>query len=192
MLGCKSAIKQMTLVKLETVHEFMVMNNTDVILQNNRRYKMPKSKLENFIFTVMMAFIMVYAMICYNIALNIGGMTNQVFVMAFHELVIMWPVAIILELVIAERAAKFLTFKAVDPRDTKPLMIQVILCSMIVCVMCPLMSLIATVLFKNPGSEIIAVWLQTAVFNFPMALGWQIFFGGPLIRFIFKKMFRRD
>lgn len=152
---------------------------------------MPKSKLENFIFTVMMAFIMVYAMICYNIALNIGGMTNQVFVMAFHELAIMWPVAIILELVIAERAAKFLTFKAVDPRDTNPLMIQVILCSMIVCIMCPLMSLIATILFKNPGSEIIAIWLQTAVLNFPMALGWQIFFGGVLIRFIFKKMFKR-
>ena len=44
---------------------------------------MPKSKLENFVFTVIMAFIMVYAMICYNISLNIGGMTDQVFLMAF-------------------------------------------------------------------------------------------------------------
>ena len=35
---------------------------------------MPKTKLENFVFTVIMAFIMVYAMICYNISLNIGGM----------------------------------------------------------------------------------------------------------------------
>lgn len=33
---------------------------------------MPESKLENFVFTVMMAFAMVYAMICYNIALTIG------------------------------------------------------------------------------------------------------------------------
>ena len=40
---------------------------------------MPKTKLENFVFTVIMAFIMVYAMICYNISLNIGGMTDQVF-----------------------------------------------------------------------------------------------------------------
>ena len=33
---------------------------------------MPENKLENFVFTVIMAFLMVYAMICYNIALNIG------------------------------------------------------------------------------------------------------------------------
>ena len=31
---------------------------------------MPENKLENFVFTLIMAFLMVYAMICYNIALN--------------------------------------------------------------------------------------------------------------------------
>ena len=36
-------------------------------------------------------------MIFYNIALNMGGMSNQVFLLAFHELVIMWPIAFILE-----------------------------------------------------------------------------------------------
>ena len=40
---------------------------------------------------------------------------------------------------------------------------------MIVCLMCPVMSFIATALFKHPGSEIIAQWLQTTVINFPMA-----------------------
>ena len=34
---------------------------------------MPKTKFENIVFTLMMSFLMVYAMICYNIALNIGG-----------------------------------------------------------------------------------------------------------------------
>lgn len=42
---------------------------------------MPKTKFQNVIFTLMMAFLMVYAMICYNISLNIGGMSNQVFLM---------------------------------------------------------------------------------------------------------------
>ena len=32
-------------------------------------------------------------MICYNIALNMGGMSNAVFLKAFHELVIMAPIA---------------------------------------------------------------------------------------------------
>lgn len=52
---------------------------------------MPKTKFQNVVFTLMMSFLMVYAMICYNISMNIGGMTNQVFLMAFHEMMIMWP-----------------------------------------------------------------------------------------------------
>lgn len=45
----------------------------------------------------MMVFVMVYAMICYNIALNIGGMSSEVFLSAFHELVIMGPIAFVLD-----------------------------------------------------------------------------------------------
>ena len=49
---------------------------------------MPKTKFQEVIFTIMMVFVMVYAMICYNIALNIGGMNNEVFLSAFHELIL--------------------------------------------------------------------------------------------------------
>lgn len=146
---------------------------------------MQKSKLQSLIFTLVMAFFMVYGMICYNIALNIGGMTNQVFLMAFHELVIMWPVAIILELFIVEKLSLKLTLRCVDQNASK-LSFTIVMCSMIVCLMCPMMSFVATLLFKNAGKEIIAVWLQTTVFNFPMALAWQIFFVGPLVRNMFK------
>lgn len=58
---------------------------------------MPKTKFQEVIFTIMMVFVMVYAMICYNIALNIGGMSNKVFLAAFHELVIMGPIAFVLD-----------------------------------------------------------------------------------------------
>ena len=44
---------------------------------------MPKTKFQNVIFTLMMAFLMVYVMICYNIALNRGDMTNEVFIPRF-------------------------------------------------------------------------------------------------------------
>ena len=33
---------------------------------------MPKTKFENIVFTLLMSFLMVYAMICYNIALKYG------------------------------------------------------------------------------------------------------------------------
>ena len=56
---------------------------------------MPKTKLQNVIFTIIMAFVMVYAMVCYNIALDKGGMSNEIFLLAFHEIPIMWPVAFV-------------------------------------------------------------------------------------------------
>lgn len=150
---------------------------------------MPKTRFQNVIFTLLMAFVMVYAMICYNIAINRGGMTNEVFLLAFHEVIIMWPVAFVLEMFVVERLAKMLAFRLVTP-DDKPIFILLAISSMIVCLMCPMMSLVATILFKNPGKEIIALWFQTTVLNFPMALCWQIFFAGPLVRLIFRTVFR--
>ena len=152
---------------------------------------MPTTKFENFIFTVIMAFIMVYAMICYNIALNIGGLKDQVFLMAFGELKIMWPVAIILEMFVMERPVLFLTKRVITP-DMPFIWILLIRCSLTVCLMCPAMSLVATILFKDFSTAgFVSVWLQTAAMNFPMALAWQIFFGGPLGRLCFRLLFRR-
>ena len=151
---------------------------------------MPKTKFQNVVFTLLMAFVMVYAMICYNIAMKFGGMSNQIFLMAFAEMVIMWPVAFVLEFFVVEKLSHMLAFRFVTPGVDKPIMVILAISSMIVCLMCPVMSLIATVLFKNPGVEIVAVWLETAVKNFPMALCWQIFFAGPLVRFVFGLMFK--
>lgn len=40
---------------------------------------MPKTKFQEVIFTIIMVFFMVYAMICYNTALNIGEMKTKFF-----------------------------------------------------------------------------------------------------------------
>lgn len=142
---------------------------------------MQRTKLQNFIFTAIMAFIMVYGMVCYNIAIDKGGMSNEIFLIAFHEMPIMWPVAVILEMFVFERLAIKLASRFVTlGKET------VAISSMIVALMCPTMSLIATVLFAHPGSEVVAVWLQKYVLNFPMAFFWQTFIAGPLVRNVFK------
>lgn len=152
---------------------------------------MPQTKFENFIFTLIMAFLMVYAMICYNIALNIGGMKDAVFMMAFGELRIMWPAAVILEMFVMERPVMALTSRVVT-KEMPFFIILLIRCALTVCLMCPTMSLIATLLFKDYRSAgLVSIWLQTAAFNFPMALCWQIFFAGPAGRCIFRNIFRR-
>jgi hypothetical protein len=48
-----------------------------------------------------------------------------------------------------------------------------------------MMSFVATLLFKNAGSEIIPVWMQTTVLNFPMAFFLQLCFAGPIVRRLF-------
>ena len=59
--------------------------------------------------------------------------------------------------------------------------------------MCPLMSFAATVIFNFPGwSALITTWLEAVVKNFPMALCFQIFYAGPLVRFIFRHIFKKQ
>ena len=74
---------------------------------------MPKTKFQEVIFTILMVFVMVYAMICYNIALNMDGMSSTVFLSAFHELVIMAPVAFVLDFFFVGHIAKRTAFRIV-------------------------------------------------------------------------------
>ena len=55
---------------------------------------MPKNHChKKFVFTIVMATIMVYGMIVYNVALTPAAFTNATFGMALHEMPIMVPVA---------------------------------------------------------------------------------------------------
>ena len=151
---------------------------------------LPQSKLQDVFFTAFMALVMVYAMICYNISLNVGALQNFVFLAAFKEMIIMWPIAVALELLFVGKLAQKLAFRFITPGKDPMIMMILAISSMSVCLMCPLMSLAATILFKDAGSEFVAVWLQTTAFNFPMALCWQIFFAGPLVRNVFGLVMR--
>ena len=153
---------------------------------------MPRNKFQTIIFTLLMTFFMVYVMICYNIALEMGSMKNQIFLLGLHEMIIMWPVAILIELLIGERLTMKLVKRIITPVMEQPIIMILLISTMTVCVMCPIMRLIAVILFKNPGTEIVAVWINTVVFNFPMALFSQIFFVGPLVRMIFGTVFKRE
>ena len=151
---------------------------------------MPKTKFQEVIFTIMMVFVMVYAMICYNIALNIGGLNTSVFLSAFHEFVIMAPVAFVLDFFFVGHIAKRTAFRIVNPEKENPFHLVIAISVVSVAWMCPLMSLAATILFKDAGSQFIAVWLQTIALNFPMAFFWQMLYAGPFVRFLFRQIFR--
>lgn len=147
---------------------------------------MPKNKFQDVVFTIIMATFMVYGMVVYNVALNTGGVTNQTFLIALHELPIMVPIAFVLEFFVVSKLATALAFTVVKP-DDRPQIITYAISICICCIMCPIMSLVATLLFKENKS--FGTWIQTWAMNFPMALLYQLFYCGPLVRLIFRTIF---
>ena len=147
---------------------------------------MPKNKFQDVIFTAIMAVVMVYGMIVYNVALNMRGITTGTFIAALHELPVMAPIAFILEFFVVGKLAKMLAFKVIRP-DDRPEFITYAISICICCIMCPVMSLIATILFKEPG---MGTWIQTWAMNFPMAILYQMFYCGPVVRLIFRSIFK--
>ncbi len=148
---------------------------------------MPKNKFQDVVYTIIMATFMVYGMVVYNVALNMGGVSGATFIAAVHELPIMVPIAFILEFFIVGKIAKALAFTVVRPTD-RPQFITYAISICICCIMCPTMSLIAMFLFKDTHS--FGTWIQTWGMNFPMALLYQLFYCGPFVRLIFRTIFR--
>ena len=149
---------------------------------------MPKNKFQDAIFTIIMEAIMVYGMVVYNVALNIGGVSSKTFLLALKELPIMVPIAFVLEFFIVGKLANILAFKVVTPQD-RPQIITYAISICICCIMCPIMSLIATFLFKTPS---FGMWIKTWALNFPMAMFYQMFYCGPFVRLIFRTIFRNN
>ena len=71
---------------------------------------MPKNKFQDVVFTIIMATIMVYGMVVYNVALNTGTVNGTTFLAATHELPIMVPIAFVLEFFVVGKIAKMLAF----------------------------------------------------------------------------------
>lgn len=132
---------------------------------------MPKTKGQELIFTIMMVLVMVYGMIVYNICLETGGLQNQHFLTAFHELWFMGPIAFVLDFFLYGHLSKWIAFRIIDPKSSQSILIVLTISAVTVCLMCPTMSLAATLLIKQPDwSNLVVTWMETTVLNFPMAL----------------------
>ena len=127
---------------------------------------MPKNKLEDVVFTAIMATVMVYGMIVYNVALNTGKVDGTTFLAATHELIFMAPIAFILEFFIVGKIAAKLAFTVMKPTD-KPHFITYAISICICCIMCPTIALLLLAFSKHrhsvygyrPG-RLISQWLS--------------------------------
>ncbi len=129
---------------------------------------MPKTTVQKVIFGLLMSFFMVLAMELYNTGLRNGGLTNAGILNALRELPLMFALCFLTSTVVGEPLAARLAARLAVPREW-PFAAVLARSAMTVCVMCPAMSLWATVIFQQPGIELVPSWLQTVVCNFPMA-----------------------
>ena len=153
---------------------------------------MPQTKVQDVVFTVMMVLAMVYVMVCYNIALDRGALTNAVFALALRELPVMAAIAFVLEFFLVGSAARRLAFRMVRLERDPMILVILAISAVTVFLMCPIMSFFAVVLFQSSGAQLPAMWVQTAALNFPVALCWQIFFAGPAVRALFRLLFQKQ
>lgn len=148
---------------------------------------MPQSKLQNVAFSVLMALAMVYGMELYNQVLIAGTLTNELLLAPLADIIPLSVAVIVLEHFLGGPFAQHFTFRSFDATKDRPIVIIVARACFTCLAMCPMMSMVATLAFKQPTpANLVVTWMQTVAANFPMALLWQIFVAGPVVRFLVR------
>lgn len=163
---------------------------------------MPRTKLQGIVFGIIMSVTMAYGMEVYNIASKLGfmampgglsNMTNEVFLEAAVEASYMAVLVFIFSNLWGNRLGHKLAHGLIDPKRDNPFFCTLVTSGCTVLVMCPTMSLVASILFNvglggMPIVQLPAIWVGTVIKNFPMALLWNVFAAGPVTRLAFRKM----
>ena len=105
--------------------------------------------------------------------------------------------AFLLENIMGSPCSLKLAMKNFDPGQTHPVIFESAVICATVGLMCPSMSLIAAFLYYPyysgfHSATLLANWLKLVCFNFPFAFFSQLFFMQPLVRTLFKVLFRKD
>lgn len=153
---------------------------------------MPKTKFQSFIFSLIMVFFMVYCMTAYSIALKMGGLTYNVFLLAIKEMWIEYAIVFVLIFFIISKLAQKLAFRIVTPGVDKPIFIILSIQCFTVCLIVPTITLIVTFIHNGFTVQWFTQWIELAFQCFPVALCLQVFFIGPLVRFIFRLIFKKQ
>ena len=151
---------------------------------------MPSTKFQRVIFALLTVFITVHLFVFYNLSIEMGGMSNQVFIASRKVILIEFVFAFLLEIFLVGPLSEKMAFRVVNPREEKPYIVMTAIICSTVGLMCPMMSFIATILYNGFTSEFLAQWMQKIVFNFPFAFFTQLFFIQPLVRFLFGILFK--
>ncbi len=150
---------------------------------------MPKTKLQSVVFTLMMVFCMVFCMTVYTISIQMKGLSYQAISLAIREMWIEYIIVFCLIYFIITKLAVKLAGRIVQPGSMQPIFSIISVQCMTVSLIVPTITLIATFLHNGFTSNWFTLWIQQAFLCFPAALCLQVFYVGPLVRFIFRHLF---
>ena len=179
---------------------------------------MPRNNFERACFALMTVIVTVHAYVFYSLYVVNGdtlmSVTGENSVLAavnanggvymLGRAMPIWAVVIVefiiaycLEMLVGSPCSFKLACNVFDPKSTHPVLFESAIICATVGIMCPAMSFIAAWLYYpyyNGFSFItlLADWLKLVCFNFPFAFFTQLFFIQPLIRTLFKAIFRRN
>lgn len=154
---------------------------------------MPKTKFQNFIFTLMTAVLMAYSMIVYNVAISSAdGLVNQTFLVALKEFLLEGIIVFVLAYFVASPIAKKLAFRIVNPKDDNKMFIILSIQTFTVLTMVGLMSIYALFAQHLINNNVMCNYIVLYCKNFIMAYFLQVFFVGPLVRNVFRIIFKKQ
>ena len=167
---------------------------------------MPKTKSQGIVFGIIMSYAMAIGMEVYNMAIKMGfnltegsgfsSMTNVVFLEALKEALYMGVFVFIFSNLWGDKMGARFMEKHCDPSKDNPYFCQLMRQAGTVAVMCPTMSMVASILFNiilggQPISQLPAIWVGTFLKNFPMAFFWNMFAAAPFTHWLFCLIYER-
>jgi hypothetical protein len=167
---------------------------------------MIKTKFQGVVFGIIMSYAMAIGMEIYNMAikmgynLNVGGfstMTNVVFWEALKEASYMGIFVFIFSNLWGNRMGAKFAERHCNPEKDNLYLCRVFRQAGTVAIMCPTMSMVASILFNiilagSPWYELPAIWVGTVLKNFPMAFFWNMFAAAPFSHWLFELIFRNE
>lgn len=156
-----------------------------------RRIFMPRNKRESFVYTIMMCFVMVFWMSLYNIYLHAGTFTLEVLETAWVGLPLGYLCALLLDWFVVSTPAKNFAFKILPDSAGPVRKVLTISCCMVL-PMVFFMSLYGAVevlSHTQNWDQLFIIWGTNILKNIVMAIPFQLFIAGPLVRKVFRTIF---
>lgn len=150
---------------------------------------MPKTKFQQICFAFLTVFLSVFAFVLYNISIKMWWLTNETFFITFKEFRLIAIIAFAIEISIVWHIATKMAFRIVNKKKDKPIFIILTITCMHICLMCPIMTFIVTLMFDGFNINFLTNWLVKIFYNFPFAFFLEIFLIWPFVRMIFRTIF---